>query len=266
MKLPSLLIFVLASFIPEPWDREEFGGPDGALTHNLHDLRELAVGESENLDNILNNRLVLLTGEPPALVAKYDATPAGLASLNLDLAGRLASNDCQIRLFQSGSVSQDALPLSNPRVATNSAFAQVASLHPGDVIISCPPDRRPVHEKQIRPGVGHRLLKYQLRDLRLAVVAESELSSYIASNRVVFGNFGFFGGEPNYCQCNRPAIERIKKYVEESISKTGRQWRLVKANRVVQNERGSNHDSRLLNAFLAEIDQVEPGDLIIRCH
>lgn len=264
MKLPLLLGFVLASILPRPWDREKFGGPDGALKHSMFDLRDFLLSEKELLDGRVDNRLFLFAGDPPAIVATYEATPAGVGTLNLDLAARLATNDCQLRLFQSARISQDSLPLSPSRPATNSAFAGVDGLRSGDAIVCCPPDARPVRTNDAGSGISHGLLRYQLRDLRLAVVGAADLDSYIASNRVAILYPGFYGAT-NYIQCNRHAVEWLKNNTVLAQTNTGNQWRLVKANKIVNYIWKRHDDNALRNAFLAEFDSVEPGDLVIHC-
>jgi hypothetical protein len=263
MKPFLLLGLVLASIIPRPWDREKFGGPDGALTHRMFDMRSLVLTEKELVDGLADRQLFLIAGQPGAIAARYDATPAGLASLNRDLAAKLATNDCQLRLFQSARISQDSFPLSPFRPATNSAFSGVDALQAGDVIMCCPPDLRPARTNAFEPGVSYGLLKYQIRDLRLAVVGAADLASYIASNRVVC----LYSGhrlEAKYYQCNRLAMEQLKKDTVLERRDSGGQWRLIKANRIVHHARRERGDD-LRNAFLAEIDSAEPGDLLIHC-
>jgi hypothetical protein len=70
MKPFLLLGLVLASIIPRPWDREKFGGPDGALTHRMFDMRSLVLTEKELVDGLADRQLFLIAGQPGAIAAR----------------------------------------------------------------------------------------------------------------------------------------------------------------------------------------------------
>jgi len=133
------------------------------------------------------------------------------------------------------------------------------------LLILCLPLGSLAWEPRDHPGTGtNSILCKPFLDLRLTVVGRHELLE-LRTNGVVI-TFESRSGIPEVRYKNEPKyIDQLKKDVVRFMAKeSGRQIRLVKADKIIQSEigtKGVNIKSELLD----EVEKMENGDIIILC-